>query len=69
MPLNPAASSLAESPSTTTLLEKLRWLPTDKPTPGTADVSANSCVLLMLGGATDGASSATSRRLRPLSGN
>ncbi len=50
------------------LFERLRWLPTDRPTPCTADVSAKSWVLLMLGGATAGASTAMSRKLRPLSG-
>ena len=30
MPLSPAASSFADSPSTMKLLEKLRWLPTDR---------------------------------------
>ena len=45
MPLRPAASSLADSPSTMKLFERLRWLPTDRLTPGTADVSGNSCVL------------------------
>ena len=59
---------MADSPSTMKLFDRLRWLPTDRPTPGTAEVSAKSCVLLMLGGATLGASSATSRKLRPLSG-
>ena len=50
------------------LLEKLRWLPTESPAPGTADVSANSCVLPMLVGDTPGTSSARSRKLRPFSG-
>ena len=69
MPLRPAASSFAESPSTKKLIERLRWLPTERPTPGTADVSAKSCVLLMLGVATPGARSAMSRNCRPLSGS
>ncbi len=50
------------------LFEKLRWLPTESPTPGTADVSANSCVPPTFGGATPGTRSATSRKLRPLRG-
>ena len=49
-------------------MERLRWLATDSPTPCTADVSAKSWVLLMLGGATAGASTAMSRKLRPFSG-
>ena len=60
---------MADSPSTMKLFDRLRWLPTDSPTPGTAEVSAKSCVLLMLGGATPGASSAMSRKLRPFSGS
>ena len=31
------------------LFERLRWLPTEMPWPGTADVSANSCVLRGVG--------------------
>ena len=50
------------------LLEKLRWLPTDRPPPGTADVSAKSCVLPTLVGDTPGTSSARSRKLRPFIG-
>ena len=50
MPLKPAASSLADSPSTTKLFERLRWLPTESVMPGTAEVSGNSCVLAMLVG-------------------
>ena len=50
------------------LLEKLRWLPTEMPWPGTADVSANSCVLPTLVGDTPGTSSARSRKLRPFIG-
>ena len=50
------------------LFEKLRWLPTERPPPGTAEVSAKSCVLATLVGDTPGASSARSRKLRPLSG-
>ena len=69
MPLNPAASSLAERPSTTKLFERLRWLPTEMVMPGTAEVSGNSCVLAMLAGATPGTSSATSRKLRPFIGS
>ena len=54
MPLNPAASSLADRPSTTKLFDRLRWLPTEMLMPGTADVSGNSCVLAMLVGDTPG---------------
>ena len=50
------------------LLEKLRWLPTDRPPPGTAEVSAKSCVLATLVGDTPGTSSARSRKLRPFIG-
>ena len=50
------------------LFERLRWLPTDRLTPGTADVSGKSCVLATLVGDTPGTSSASSRKLRPLSG-
>ena len=50
------------------LLEKLRWLPTERPPPGTADVSAKSCVLATLVGDTPGTSSARSRKLRPFIG-
>ena len=50
------------------LFERLRWLPTDRPPPGTADVSANSCVLPTLVGDTPGTSSARSRKLRPFIG-
>ena len=69
MPLSPAASSLAERPSTMKLLEKLRWLPTEMPWPGTAEVSAKSWLLAVLVGETPGTSSARSRKLRPLSGS
>ena len=69
MPLSPAASSLADRPSTMKLLEKLRWLPTEMPWPGTADVSAKSWVLAVLVGETPGTSSARSRKLRPFSGS
>ena len=68
MPLSAAASSLADNPSTMKLLERLRWLETDSVTPGTAEVSGKSCVLATLVGETPGTSSATSRKLRPLSG-
>ncbi len=50
------------------LLEKLRWLPTDRPGPGTADVSANSCVLATFVGDTPGTTSAMSRKFRPFNG-
>ena len=50
------------------LLERLRWLPTDRPPPGTAEVSAKSCVLATLVGDTPGTSSARSRKLRPFIG-
>ena len=69
MPLNPAASSLADRPSTTKLLERLRWLPTEMLMPGTADVSGNSCVLAMFVGETPGTSNASSRKLRPFIGS
>jgi hypothetical protein len=68
MPLSAAASSLADSPSTMKLFERLRWLPTDRLTPGTADVSGKSWVLPTLVGDTPGTSSASSRKLRPFSG-
>ena len=50
------------------LWEKLRWLPMEMPTPGTADVSANNCVELMFGGDTPGTRKARSRKLRPFIG-
>ena len=68
IPLRPAASSLAESPSTMKLFDRLRWLLIDKLIPGTADVSGNSCALPTLVGDTPGTRSASSRKLRPLSG-
>ena len=46
----------------------LRWLLTDSPTPGTADVSGNICVAGTLAGDTPGTSRATSRKLRPFRG-
>ena len=52
------------------LFERLRWLPTDSPTPGTADVSGKSCVPPpTLVGDTPGMSSARSRKLRPFIGS
>ncbi len=48
--------------------ERLRWLATEMPWPGTADVSANNCVLLVLVGETPGTSSARSRKFRPFIG-
>ena len=51
------------------LLEKLRWLPIDNPPPGTADASANNCVLATLVGDTPGTRSARSRKLRPFIGS
>ena len=69
MPLRPAASSLADTPSTMKLFEKLRWLPTEIPLPGTAEVSAKSCVLAMLVGDTPGTSRPRSRKLRPFMGS
>ena len=68
MPLSPAASSLADTPSTMKLLERLRWLAIESPWPGTAEVSAKSCVLFVLVGDTPGTSSARSRKLRPFIG-
>ena len=50
------------------LLEKLRWLPTEIPWPGTADVSAKSWLLAVLVGDTPGTTRARSRKLRPFSG-
>ena len=50
------------------LLEKLRWLPTEMPWPGTADVSAKSWLAAVLVGETPGISRATSRKLRPFRG-
>ena len=50
------------------LLDKLRWLLTEMPWPGTADVSAKSCVLAVLVGDTPGTRRARSRKLRPLRG-
>ena len=43
MPVSPAASSLAESPSTIKLFEKFRWLLSEIPCPGTALVSVTGC--------------------------
>ena len=50
------------------VVRKLRWLPNDSPCPGTADISANSCVLPMFVGDTPGTSNARSRKLRPFIG-
>src|SRR5262245_59595453 len=50
------------------LFEKFRWLPIDRPAPGTADVSGNSCVLATFVGDTPGTSNARSRKFRPFSG-
>src|SRR5262245_66470895 len=50
------------------LLDRLRWLAIESPCPGTADVSAKSCVLLVFVGDTPGTSSARSRKLRPFIG-
>ena len=50
------------------LFERLRWLAIESPWPGTAEVSANSCVLLVLVGETPGTSSARSRKFRPFIG-
>ena len=50
------------------LFEKLRWLPIESPGPGTADVSANSCVLPTLVADTPGMSSARSTKFRPFIG-
>ena len=50
------------------LFERLRWLPTERLMPGTAEVSGNSCVLPTLAGATPGTSSARSRKFRPFNG-
>ena len=68
IPLSPAASSLADTPSTMKLLERLRWLAIESPCPGTAEVSAKSCVLFVFVGDTPGTSSARSRKLRPFIG-
>ncbi len=68
MPLSPAASSLAESPSTMKLLEKFRWLLTERPCPGTAEVSAKSWFDAVFVGETPGINKARSRKFRPLSG-
>ena len=51
------------------LFERLRWLATERPLPGTAEVSAKSCVLGMLVGETPGTSRARSRKLRPFRGS
>ena len=51
------------------LFDRLRWLPTEMPWPGTADVSANSCVLAVFVGDTPGTSRAMSRKLRPFIGS
>ena len=57
IPLSPATSSLAETPSTMKLLERLRWLAIlNRPCPGTAEVSAKSCVLFAFVGDTPGTS-------------
>ena len=50
------------------LFEKFRWLPTEIPWPGTADVSAKSWLAAVLVGDTPGTNSARSRKFRPLSG-
>jgi len=50
------------------LFEKFRWLPTEMPWPGTAEVSANSWLLAVFVGETPGIRSAKSRKLRPFSG-
>ena len=69
MPLNAAASSLADSPSTMKLLDRLRWLPTEIPTPGTAEVSGKTCVPPpTLVSETPGTSNARSRKFRPFIG-
>ncbi len=68
IPLSPAASSFAERPSTMKLLDRFRWLLIERPWPGTADVSANSCVLPVLVGDTPGISSARSRKFLPFIG-
>ena len=50
------------------LLERFRWLAIESPCPGTAEVSAKSCVLFVFAGDTPGTSSARSRKLRPFIG-
>ena len=50
------------------VVRKVALAATESLTPGTADVSANSCVLPTLVGDTPGTSSARSRKLRPFSG-
>ena len=50
------------------LLDRLRWLPTEMPGPGTAEVSGKSCVPPTLVGETPGTRSARSRKLRPFRG-
>jgi hypothetical protein len=50
------------------LFERLRWLPTERLAPRTAEVSGKSCVLFRFAGETPGTTSASSWKLRPLSG-
>ena len=66
-PLSAAASSLADRPSDE-IVRRLRWLPTDRPPPGTADVSAKPVGCWRWSAATPGTSSARSRKLRPFTG-
>ena len=61
VPASPAASSLADKPSTTNVLFRFRWPLIEMPVPGTADVSANRSVLRWTVRDTPGASSARSR--------
>ena len=50
------------------LFDRLRWLATDRLTPGTAEVSGKSCALPTFVGETPGTSSASSRKFRPFIG-
>jgi len=48
-PLKPAASSLAERPSTMKLFEKLRWLPTEIPWPAQRGPRKELIVAVLVG--------------------
>jgi hypothetical protein len=68
IPPSAAASSLADSPSTMKLFERLRWLLTERLAPITAEVSGNNWELFRFVGEIPGTTSASSWKLRPLSG-
>jgi len=66
---SPAASSFAETPSIKKELERLRCESTERPWPGTAYVSAKSCVAAVFVAETPGARRARSRKLRETKGS